>query len=106
MSRCRYYTTEVMDRVLVSSLCIALASACAVAQAGRKTGEAGAITILGPEYHLPAAIQLTNSGWLRGYPVPAPDTLIVVGWSLLQVQEAFTACRVAGHNGNSLGVRN
>ncbi|HWZ81830.1 MAG TPA: glycosyltransferase family 39 protein [Terriglobales bacterium] len=69
-------------------------------------GEGGAITILGPEYHLPPAIQLTNSGWLRGYPVPPPDTLIVVGWSEQQLEEAFTACRVAGHNGNSLGVKN
>src|ERR1051326_5751971 len=69
-------------------------------------GEGGAITILGPEYHLPPAIQLTNSGWLRGYPVPPPDTLIVVGWSQRQVEQAFTECRVAGHNGNSLGVKN
>ena len=69
-------------------------------------GEGGAVTILGPEYHLPPAIQLTNSGWLRGYPVPPPDTLIVLGWSQRQLQEAFTACRVAGHNGNSLGVNN
>jgi hypothetical protein len=69
-------------------------------------GEGGAITILGPEYRLPPAIQLTNSGWLRGYPVPAPDTLIVVGWNQQQVEEAFTGCRAAGHNGNSLGVKN
>ncbi len=65
-------------------------------------GEGGAITILGPEYRLPPAIQLTNSGWLRGYPVPPPDTLIVVGWSQQQLEEAFTSCRLAGHNGNSL----
>ncbi len=69
-------------------------------------GEGGAITFLGPEYHLPPAIQLTNSGWLRGYPTPPPSTLIVVGWDREQVDEAFTACRVAGHNGNSLGVKN
>jgi hypothetical protein len=69
-------------------------------------GEGGAITILGPEYHLPPAIQLTNSGWLRGYPVPPPDTLIMVGWSQRQLEESFTACRMAGHNGNSLGVKN
>ncbi|HSS99145.1 MAG TPA: glycosyltransferase family 39 protein [Terriglobales bacterium] len=69
-------------------------------------GEGGAITILGPEYHLPPAIQLTNSGWLRGYPVPPPSTLIVVGWNERQVEEAFTECRVAGRNGNSLGVKN
>ena len=69
-------------------------------------GEGGAITILGPEYHLPPAIQLTNSGWLRGYPAPPPDTLIVVGWSQQQVEGAFTACGVAGHKGNSSGVKN
>ena len=69
-------------------------------------GEGGAITILGPEHELPPAIQLTNSGWLRGYPMPPPDTLIVVGWSQQQAEEAFTACRLAGHNGNSLRVKN
>jgi len=69
-------------------------------------GEGGAITILGPEYHLPPAIQLTNSGWLRGFPAPPPNTLIVVGWSRQQLEEAFRACRPAGHNGNSLGVHN
>jgi len=61
---------------------------------------------LGTEYHLPPAIQLTNSGWLRGYPTPPPSTLIVVGWDREQVDEAFTACRLAGHNGNSPGVKN
>jgi hypothetical protein len=69
-------------------------------------GEGGAITILGAKYHLPPAIQLTNSGWLRGYPLPPPDTLIVVGWTQQQLEEAFTACRVAGHNGNTIGVEN
>jgi hypothetical protein len=69
-------------------------------------GEGGAIAILGPAYHLPAPIQLTNSGWLRGYPTPPPSTLIVLGWTQRQVDEAFTDCRVAGHNGNSEGVKN
>jgi hypothetical protein len=69
-------------------------------------GEGGAVTILGPEHHLPPAIQLTNSGWFRGYPVPSPYTLIVVGWSQQQLEEAFTGCRMAGHSGNSLGVKN
>jgi hypothetical protein len=69
-------------------------------------GEGGAIAILGPEYRLPPPIQLTNSGWLRGYPMPTPETLIVVGWSREQVDEAFTACRLAGHNGNTQGVEN
>jgi len=69
-------------------------------------GEAGAIEILGPEYHLPPPISLTNSAWLRGYPTPPPATLIVVGWSREQVEEAFTACRLAGHNGNRYGIKN
>lgn len=69
-------------------------------------GEMGAIEILGPAYHLPRPISLTNSGWLRGYPTPPPTTLIVVGWSLDQVDEAFTSCHLAGHSGNSSGVKN
>jgi dolichyl-phosphate-mannose-protein mannosyltransferase len=69
-------------------------------------GEGGAVEILGPAYHLPPPITLTNSGWLRGYPTPQPSTLIVVGWSQRQVDDAFTACRVAGHNGNTEGVKN
>jgi Dolichyl-phosphate-mannose-protein mannosyltransferase len=69
-------------------------------------GEMGAVEILGPAYHLPAPISLTNSGWLRSYPTPQPSTLIVVGWSRTQVDETFTSCRLAGHNGNSYGVKN
>jgi Dolichyl-phosphate-mannose-protein mannosyltransferase len=69
-------------------------------------GEGGAVEILGPAYHLPPPISLTNSAWIRGYPTPQPSTLIVVGWSQAQVDREFTACRVAGHNGNSLGVKN
>jgi hypothetical protein len=69
-------------------------------------GEQGAIEILGPKYHLPAPISLTNSAWLRGYPVPTPTTLIVIGFSQKQAEEAFIACRWAGHKGNSEGVKN
>jgi len=72
----------------------------------RNYGEQGAIEILGPAYHLPAPISGTNSAWLRGYPVPPPSTLIVMGMSLEDANELFTSCRVAGHNGNSLGVKN
>ena len=42
-------------------------------------GEAGAIEMFGPAYHLPPPISTTNSAWLRGYPTPQPTTLIVVG---------------------------
>jgi hypothetical protein len=69
-------------------------------------GEGGAVMILGPAYHLPEPIQLTNSGWLRGYPEPPPNTLIVVGWTQEQVEQDLSACRMAGHNGNPLGVKN
>jgi hypothetical protein len=69
-------------------------------------GEQGAIEILGAPYHLPVPISGTNSAWLRGYPVPPPSTLIVLGLSRRYVERMFTSCRVAGHNGNSLGVSN
>jgi Dolichyl-phosphate-mannose-protein mannosyltransferase len=69
-------------------------------------GEQGAIEILGPAYHLPPPISMTNSAWLRDYPVPPPSTLIVLGFTRKQADKAFTSCRLAAHNGNSLGVQN
>jgi len=69
-------------------------------------GEQGAIEMLGPAYHLPTPISGTNSAWLRGYPVPPPSTLIVVGLSSKYANRTLTGCRVAGHNGNSRGVEN
>jgi hypothetical protein len=69
-------------------------------------GEQGAIEMLGPAYHLPPPISLTNSAWLRGYPTPPPTTLIVIGFSREAADRAFTSCRLAGHNGNSEVVKN
>lgn len=69
-------------------------------------GEQGAIEILGPAYHLPPPISMTNSAWLRGYPVPPPSTLIVIGFSREAAERAFTSCRLAGHNGNPYGIKN
>jgi hypothetical protein len=69
-------------------------------------GEQGAIEMLGPAYHLPPPISMTNSAWLRGYPTPPPTTLIVIGFSREAADHAFTGCRLAGHNGNSLGIKN
>jgi hypothetical protein len=69
-------------------------------------GEQGAVEILGPAYRLPAPISMTNSAWLRGYPTPQPATLIVVGFSQKEADRTFTSCRLAGHNGNSEGVKN
>jgi 4-amino-4-deoxy-L-arabinose transferase-like glycosyltransferase len=69
-------------------------------------GEAGAIEILGPAYHLPTPISITNSAWLRGYPAPPPSTLIVLGFSRRAAERAFTSCQVAGHVANPYGVSN
>ena len=69
-------------------------------------GEQGAIEMLGPAYHLPPPISLTNSAWLRGYPPQPPTTLIVVGVSSDWAEKIFTGCRWAGHNGNREGVKN
>jgi hypothetical protein len=69
-------------------------------------GEQGAVELLGPAYNLPRPISGTNSAWLRRYPDPSPSTLIVVGFSRDEANRAFTACRLAGHNTNSLGVEN
>jgi len=69
-------------------------------------GEQGAVEILGPAYGLPMPISGTNSAWLRGYPANPPSTLIVVGHGESYVNRMFTACRVAGHNGNAEGIRN
>jgi hypothetical protein len=69
-------------------------------------GEQGAIEMLGPAYHLPLPISMTNSAWLRGYPTPPPTTLIVLGFSREAADRAFTSCRLAGHNANSEGVKN
>jgi len=69
-------------------------------------GEQGAIEILGRKYGLPEPISMTNSAWLRGYPTPPPSTLIVIGFSQQDANQAFTACRLAGRNGNTNVVRN
>ena len=69
-------------------------------------GEQGAIEMLGPAYHLPPPISTTNSAWLRGYPIPLPTTFIVLGIGRDEADTIFTGCRLAGHNGNSEGVKN
>jgi hypothetical protein len=69
-------------------------------------GEYGAIEILGRAYHLPEPIGTTNSEWYWGYPTPPPTTLIVLGLTREEADSIFTGCRLAGHNGNSLGVKN
>jgi hypothetical protein len=69
-------------------------------------GEYGAIEILGAAYGLPQPIGTTNSEYLRGYPTPQPTTIIVIGNSAEKANALFTNCRIAGHNGNSAGLKN
>src|SRR5207244_9361403 len=59
-------------------------------------GEQGAVEVLGAPYHLPAPISWTNSAWLRGYPVPTPTPLIVLGLSHHSADRLLTSSRLAG----------
>jgi 4-amino-4-deoxy-L-arabinose transferase-like glycosyltransferase len=69
-------------------------------------GEAGAMNLYGPNYGLPTAISGTNSFWLRGYGNPAPQTVIVLGFSQRFGDENFASCELAGQTGNRYGVPN
>ena len=69
-------------------------------------GEAGAIEMLGPAYHLPPPISTVNSFWYRGYPTPPPTTIIVLGNNRQRADELFTNCRLAGQSSNGPGIRN
>lgn len=69
-------------------------------------GEAGAVNLYGPQYGLPRAISGVNSFWQRGYGDPPPQTLIVVGRDLDEIQDLFVSCRLAAHTWNYFGVMN
>ncbi|HTU33007.1 MAG TPA: glycosyltransferase family 39 protein [Candidatus Acidoferrum sp.] len=69
-------------------------------------GETGAIDLYGPKYGLPQAISGTNTAWYRGYGDPPPQTLIVLGFSRSDADDAFQSCRLAGHDGNPYGIHN
>jgi hypothetical protein len=69
-------------------------------------GEAAAVDLYGPAYGLPAAISGIDSYWLRGYPDPPPQTLIVVGFSSQDASQIFESCQLAGHTSNRYGLLN
>jgi hypothetical protein len=69
-------------------------------------GEAGAINLYREQYKLPEAISGVNSYWLRGYPSPPPETLIVLGWSRSSALRYFQTCEIAARNTNRFGVQN
>ena len=69
-------------------------------------GQAGAINLYGPAYHLPHPISGMNSNWMRGYGNPPPETLIVVGMTASFVHSNFQSCVLGGHITNRYGIDN
>jgi hypothetical protein len=69
-------------------------------------GEAGAINLYRGDFDLPRAISPVNTMWLRGYGDPAPQQVIVLGFSLEGAQEFFVDCQVVGEATNRFGVEN
>jgi 4-amino-4-deoxy-L-arabinose transferase-like glycosyltransferase len=69
-------------------------------------GEAGAIDLYGSTYNLPKAISGVNSYWARGYGDPAPDTIVLVGFSREKAERYFSEVTLAGHISNSHNVAN
>ena len=69
-------------------------------------GIAGAVDLYGSAYGLPEAISGANSYWLRGYPNPPPEPLIVVGFAPADVNKLFANCTLAGRVSNKYGVMN
>ncbi|MEP6938316.1 MAG: glycosyltransferase family 39 protein [Rudaea sp.] len=73
---------------------------------GSNYGEAGALELYGPALGLPPVISAVNSFWLRGPPVAAPQTLIVVGADRKDLDAPCTTVELAGHTGNAAHVEN
>lgn len=69
-------------------------------------GEAAALNLYGADYGLPTAVSPVNSFWQRGYGTPAPDAVIVLGFSESFLREYFGQCTVVGQNRNSFAVAN
>jgi hypothetical protein len=69
-------------------------------------GEAGALNVYGPAYHLPHAISGMDSFWLWGYGSPPPETVIVVGLAPSHASSLFETCSLAGTTANPYGIQN
>ena len=69
-------------------------------------GEAGALALYGPGYHLPTPISSVNGFHARGYGSAPPETVIVVGSNLSDQQRNFRQCSVAATVHIPFGVRN
>ena len=66
-------------------------------------GEAGAVNLYGPQFHLPSAISGTNSFWWRGYGDSPPETVIVVGFDREFVDYYFRSSELVAHVSNQRG---
>ncbi|MGA2754954.1 MAG: glycosyltransferase family 39 protein [Terracidiphilus sp.] len=69
-------------------------------------GEAGALSLYGPQYNLPTPISSTNGFHDRGYGPYEPETVIVVGGELHDQELNFEHCTVAAQVSIPYGVRN
>jgi 4-amino-4-deoxy-L-arabinose transferase-like glycosyltransferase len=67
-------------------------------------GVAGALSLYGPQYGLPPVIAPVDSFWLRGYPNPPPEPLIVAGAT--GPDRFMTGCKLAGRVANRYNVQN
>jgi 4-amino-4-deoxy-L-arabinose transferase-like glycosyltransferase len=69
-------------------------------------GEAGALSLYGPQHQLPTPISSTNDFHDRGYGPYEAETVIVVGGQLDDQLLNFESCSVAAHVHLPYGVRN
>lgn len=69
-------------------------------------GEAGALALYGPKYGLPDPISPVNSFYNRGFGSPAPEVVVVVGFSQERLARFFGTCTLAGHLHIPYGVKN
>ena len=69
-------------------------------------GEAGALALYGPQFHLPTPISSTNDFHPRGYGAFPPGPVIVVGSNLEDQLRNFQSCSVVAHTVLPYGVRN
>jgi len=60
-------------------------------------GEAGAIDLFGPQYHLPSAWSRHQNYWFWGPPPQAYQNLIVLEWSLEDVKDNCTSFQAFPH---------
>ena len=69
-------------------------------------GEAGALDLYGPEFHLPTPISAVNDFHARGYGSFPPDPVIVVGSTLKNQLKNFQSCSVVARTVLPYGVHN